>query len=120
MSVAIHTGDPDAALRAAAMADAAWDTGVPRIEATWAQIRAGAGIAHLMKGDLDGTVEQTTPILSLPPELRIDTVTAYLRELDRRLNEPRFTTDRQAVELRERIRAFYSAATMDDEAMDDT
>jgi hypothetical protein len=42
MSVAIHTGDPDAALRAATMADAAWNAGVPRIEATWAQIRAGA------------------------------------------------------------------------------
>jgi hypothetical protein len=81
---------------------------------------SGRGIAHLMKGALDGTIEQTTQILTLPPELRIDTVTAYLRELDQRLNEPRFTSDRRSVELRERIREFYMAAAMDDEAIDDT
>jgi transcriptional regulator with XRE-family HTH domain len=119
MSVAIHTGDPDAALRAAAMADAAWAAGVPRIEATWAQIRAGAGIAHLMKGALDATIEQTDPVLSLPPELRIDTVMAYLRELDRRLTVLRFANDRQAIGLRERVREFYLAAHIDDGAIDD-
>jgi hypothetical protein len=106
MSVAIHTGDPDAALRAAARADNAWNSGTPRIEATWAQVRAGAGIAYLMKGALDGTIEQTTAVLNLPPELRIDTVTAYLRELERRLHDPLYTNNRKAIELRDRIREF--------------
>jgi hypothetical protein len=52
--------------------------------------------------------------------LRIETVTAYMRALDRRLAEPRFTNDKQAIELRERIREFYSTAVVDDEAINDT
>jgi len=115
ISVAIHTGDPDAALRAAAMADAAWATDARRIPANWAQVRAGAAIAHLMKGALDGTFEQTAQVLDLPKELRIDTVIGYLKDLDHRLADRRFANDRTASELRERIREFSLAATLDDD-----
>lgn len=108
LSVAIHTGDPDAALRAAAMADAGWTSGDPRVPATWAQIRAGSGIAYLMKDALDGAIEEIRPVLDLPPELRIDTVTGYLRKLDRLLDQSRFASNKDVVELRQRIREFNS------------
>jgi hypothetical protein len=71
LSVAIHTNDPDSALRASALAHSAWAAGVPQVSATGAQIQAGAGIAHLMKDSLDQTVQEVTPVLALPPEFRL-------------------------------------------------
>jgi hypothetical protein len=61
LAVAIRLGDPDSALRAVEMADAAWASGTPLVTATWAQVRLAAGIAHIMKGDLDGTLAEFTP-----------------------------------------------------------
>jgi hypothetical protein len=110
LSVAIHTNDPDAALRASAMAQSAWASGVPRVSATWAQIQAGAGIAHLMKDSLDQTIQEVTPVLELPPEFRVATVTAYLKDLDRRLGDPRFICSRDAITLRREIQDFITAA----------
>lgn len=110
LSVSIHTNDPDAALQAAAMADAAWKAGTPHVPATWAQIRAGAAIAHLMKGSLDGAIEEVTPALALPAVLRVATVTAYLYKLDERLNAPCFAASTQATSLRQQIQEFNSAA----------
>jgi hypothetical protein len=110
LSVAIHTNDPDAALRASAMAHSAWASGVPRVSATWAQIQAGAGIAHLMKDSLDQAIQEVTPVLALPPEFRVATVTAYLKDLDRRLGDPRFTRSRDAITLKRGIQDFITAA----------
>jgi transcriptional regulator with XRE-family HTH domain len=110
LSVAIHTNDPDAALRASAMAHSAWASGVPRVSATWAQIQAGAGIAHLMKDSLDQTIHEVTPVLALPPEFRVATVTAYLKDLDRRLGDPRFMRSRDALALSRDIQDFITAA----------
>lgn len=116
LSVAIHTDDPDEALRASAMAHSAWASGVPRVPATWAQIQAGASIAHLMKDSLDQAVQEVTPVLTLPPELRVATVTAYLRSLDRRLSDPRFGRSKDALALRRDIRDFITAAPVLPEA----
>ena len=74
MAVGIRTGDPDAALRAVHMADLAWASGDPKVEGTWAQIRFGAGIVHIMKGDLDATLSEATPAFDLAPEFRMATI----------------------------------------------
>ena len=110
MAVATKTGDADAALRAAEMADAGWASGDPRAPATWAQIRVGAGIAHLMKGSLDATVTEVSAMLDLEPEFRMATVTRYLADLKRRLAHPRFKDSVEASELTEGIREFISGA----------
>jgi hypothetical protein len=110
--VAIQTGDPATALQAAAMADAGWAAGDPRNPASWAQIRTGSAMAYLMKDALDGAVEQVIPVLDLHPSLRIDTVTGYLQLLDRRLDKRRFASSKIAVELRQHIREFNSAARL--------
>jgi hypothetical protein len=112
LSVAIHTGDPDNALRAAAMADAAWASGEPRVPANWAQIRVGSGIACLMKGSLDEAVYHVAPVLELPVELRISTVTGYLRKLQELLAEPRFAKRPSAAVLALQIRDFISSAPL--------
>jgi hypothetical protein len=109
LSVAVHTGDPAAALRAAAAADACWNAGHPKVTATWAQVRAGAAMAYLMMDSLDGAAAQLSPVLELAPELRINTVTGYLESLDSMLSQPRYAGSGLAIRLREQIREFNSA-----------
>lgn len=110
LSVALRTGDPDGALRAAAMADQGWAAGAPHIRSTWAQVRIGAAIARLLNDSLDGTVEQVTPMLTLPPEFRIATVTGWLTELADRLTSQRYAHSHAAISLRQQIRDFNANA----------
>jgi tetratricopeptide (TPR) repeat protein len=117
-SVATRTGDPDGALRAADMADSAWQTGTPVAPAVWAQIRVGAGVAHLLKGDLEGTAEQLAEMLTLERGMRLATVTRYLGDLDRRLKRPRLQGSPLADQLRQQIRDFNAAALTDDPDME--
>jgi tetratricopeptide (TPR) repeat protein len=114
LSVSTRTGDPDAALQAVAAADAAWASGTPRAPSTWAQIRVGAGIAHLMKGSLDGAVEQVGPMLALEPEFRMATVTRYLEDLAIRLRQRRFQKSPAAISLLHQIREFNAGALTED------
>jgi hypothetical protein len=115
LSVATITGDADSALRAAAMADAGWESGDPRLPATWAQIRVGAGIAHLMNGSLEAAIGEVTPMLNLDPQFRMSTVTRYLEKLYRRLGHQRFEGSPAAAQLREDIQAFNSDALKGDD-----
>jgi hypothetical protein len=99
VSVCIHTGDPDGALRAAREADAYWDAGGGKVTATWAQVRAGAAMAHLLKDSLDGAAGQLAPVMELPPDERIRTVTGYLDEISVMIRARRFAGSAAAVEL---------------------
>lgn len=110
LSVALHAGDPAAALDAVTKADASWESGMPLVTANWAQIRIGAGIAHILNGSLDATIHEVTPVLTLPPELRISTVTAYTQQLDRYLRDPRFHGNSDVAELRQNIQEFNAGA----------
>ena len=110
LSVLLRTGDPDGAIAAADMADEGWASGDPPIPGTWAQIRIGAAIAHLLNDSLDGAAEQVTPMLAMDPEYRIATVTGWLADLDAHLAHPRFARSPQAEALRQQIRDFTSAA----------
>lgn len=117
LSIAIHTGDPDGALRAAAMAEAGWANGEPKIPATWAQIQTGSSIAYLMKDSLDEVAYHVTSVLDLPRELRISTVIGYLQKLRSLLTQPRFAKSNTAAELELQIRDFISSSPL---AMDET
>ena len=118
LAVATRTGDPDGALQAAEMADTAWAAGAPVAPANWAQIRVGTGVAHLLKGDLEGTAEQLAQLLTLDPGMRLTTVTRYVADLDRRLSHPRYRNTSLAVQLRAQIRDFNAAALNDDTDME--
>jgi hypothetical protein len=50
LNVCVHTGDPDGALSAAREADASWGAGAGKVTATWAQVQAGAAMAHHVRG----------------------------------------------------------------------
>lgn len=106
LSVATQLGTPAAALDAAAIADQSWADGEPIVRANWAQIRIGAGIAHLDQGDLEAAVSEVRQTLDLPPELRVATVTAYANNLGRRLRASRFRSNKLAGELMRDLRDF--------------
>jgi hypothetical protein len=54
--------------------------------------------------------EEVTPVLALPSEFHIATVTGWLADLDGRLASPRYANSRLAIDLRQQIREFRSAA----------
>jgi hypothetical protein len=110
LSVAIRLRDPDAALQAAEMADAAWASGDPWLYGVWSLIRIGAGTAHVMKNDLDAAAAQLGAVITLDPPFRIATITGYLADMDSLLKQRRFAGGKKAGELREQIRAFTAAA----------
>jgi transcriptional regulator with XRE-family HTH domain len=118
LAVAVRTGEPDVALRTAVLADQAAAAGDRPSLATWAQIRVAAGIAHLLKDDLSGVVHETMPVLSIPPELRLTTVTGYLDDLSHRLAHPRYADCADALQLRQQIRDFNAAALPDEPTME--
>lgn len=110
LSVAIHLGDPDAALQAADLADAGWASGDPWLYGVWSLVRIGAGTAHVMKGDLDAAGVELGAVLELDPPYRISTITSYLSDMDAQLAQRRLAGSTQAGDLREQIREFTAAA----------
>lgn len=92
------------------MADSAWAAGDPWVAGTWAQVRLGAGIARIMKDDLDGALTEIGPALTLAPEFRMATITGYTSQLDKRLQQRRFLRNDTAIEIRSRVREFDAAA----------
>jgi len=110
LSVCVHTGDPDGALRAAREADAYWDAGGGKITATWAQVRAGAAMAYLLKDSLDGAADQLGPVLDLPPDQRISTITGYLHQVSQILQSPHWGQSPLAMQLGSQIKDFTSTA----------
>jgi hypothetical protein len=116
VNVCVHTGDPDGALSAAREVDAYWSAGASKVAATWAQVQAGAAMAHLLKGSLDGAAAQLVPVLDLPPAQRIRTVTGYLDEIGTMIRAPQYAESALAAQLGEQIREFSAAgvgASMD-------
>jgi hypothetical protein len=110
LSVLLRTADPEGALQAAADADQTWAAGEPQIAGTWAQVRIGAAIAHLEQGQVDGTAEDIKPVLAMPPDMRIATVTGWLHDLDTELRTGRHASSPLATSLRHQIRDFTAAA----------
>lgn len=108
LNVSVHTGDPVAALRAAEAAEDHWAAGAAQVTATWAQVRAGAAMAHLLLDSIDAATEQLAPVLELATDQRIQTVTGYVKEVDAMLAGPRFAASTAGVALRERIAGFVS------------
>ena len=111
LSVAIRLRDPDEALRAAERADARWAGGDPWLYGVWSLVRIGAGIAYVMKGDLDAATGQFEAVVTLAPAFRISTITSYLADMNSLLRQRRFVGAEKARDLRQQIAAFTTAAS---------
>jgi uncharacterized membrane protein len=83
------------------------------VTANWAQIRVGSGIAHILNGSLDGAVAEVTPVLALPPDRRVSTVTGYMDNLLRRLEHSTLKGNKGAAELYHGIIEFNTQALVD-------
>lgn len=66
-------------------------------------------MAHLLKDSLDGAAGQLAPVLELPPDHRIRTVTGYLDEISGMIRARRFAGSALAAQLGERISEFNAA-----------
>ena len=77
---------------------------------TWAQVRLGAGIACIIADDLQRALAEITPVMTLAPEYRMATITAYTMQIDKRLRQRRFARDATAMEIRSRVCEFNAGA----------
>ncbi|HUY46048.1 MAG TPA: helix-turn-helix transcriptional regulator [Streptosporangiaceae bacterium] len=110
MGVHLRAGDPAAALAEAETARQAYQHGEPWAYGTWGQIRIGSGIAHLLAGRVDGTASELAPILRMPPEQRLATLTTRLGEVDMRLRHRRFEGSTEVRTLRQQIAGYRAQA----------
>jgi hypothetical protein len=63
---------------------------------TWGQIQIGAGIAHLRAAELEGAAEMFGPVLGLPLDRRLATLTGRLESVTPMLRAPAHRRGRTA------------------------
>ena len=110
MGVHLRAGNPAAALAEAETARQAYEQGEPWAYGTWAQICIGSGIAHLLAGRVDGAVNELAPILRMPPEQRLTTLTTRLGDVDRQLRHRRYDGSTEVATLRQQIADYRAQA----------
>jgi len=110
LQVALGAGDHEWMLREVEAADEAWSEGDLWVYGTWSQIRIGAGIAHTMAGQVDGAAEEVAPVLELPPDLRVVTITGRLGVVEHQLAQRNYAGSGTASALRDQIKDFRAGA----------
>ena len=69
-----------------------------------------AATAHLQADELEGALEKLQPVLTLPPEQRLETFTLRLGEMRDSLRRSRYAISRPAVDMQREIEDFRSGA----------
>ncbi|MEW2354331.1 hypothetical protein [Spirillospora sp. NPDC029432] len=110
IQVGLGARDPAAMLRSVRAADDAWADGDPLVYGTWAQVRIGAALAHVLLGEPARAAEELAPVFELDPEYRVVTIIGRLSEVSRRLGHSRYKGDPRAAALRDQIRAFQAGS----------
>jgi hypothetical protein len=100
---------PRQALAAAAAAESAFATGDQWAYGTWAQIRFGRALAHIMAGSLDGASESLSPVLAMSRDRRLDTLVRRAGDVARVLSLPKLGRSPGARELVGRIQDYRSS-----------
>lgn len=108
--VNLGCGDLVRSLQEAKRADEAWSAGDPWVYGTWAQVRIGAAIAHVRNGEADGAAEEIAPVLGIPAEYRVVTITDRLGYVGQLLRGPHHRGSPVAADLREQIGEFRAAS----------
>ncbi|MBA9001944.1 helix-turn-helix domain-containing protein [Thermomonospora cellulosilytica] len=110
LQVGLGARDPRAVLRDVRTADDAWAEGDPWVYGTWAQVRIGAALAHVMNGEPEAAATELQPVFDLSPEYRVVTIVGRMTEVGRRLGHSRYKGDPHAAALRERIAVFQAGS----------
>lgn len=116
LQVGLGARDPGGMLRSVAEADDAWADGDQWVYVTWAQVRIGAALAHVMTGETEEASAELAEVFDLATEYRVVTITGRMDEIGHRLGHSRYKGDVRAAELREKIRAFQ-AGSLEHEAV---
>jgi hypothetical protein len=64
-----------------------------------------------MRNDLDGALSEFDPVRTVSPEFGMATITGYTSQMDKRLQQRKFQHSPIALQLREQILEFNSAAS---------
>jgi plasmid maintenance system antidote protein VapI len=75
---------------------------------SWAHAHIDAAMAHLLRRDLDGAIEEVRPVFRLSPDGRNDTVLQHLSRFRQQLALPEFADAPAAVSMQEEIEAYQS------------
>ena len=108
--VNLGAGQLERSLSDAARADEAWESGCPWVYGTWAQVRIGAAIAHVRNGEAEGAAGEIAPVLSLPAEYRVVTLTDRLLYVNQLLRGPRYRNSSAAANLSATIAQFCASS----------
>jgi hypothetical protein len=109
MGVHLRAGEVSAVLKVADSA-AVCEPGEVVGYGTRGQIQIGAGVAYLRSGDLEGAADRLGPVLALPVDQRLATLTDRLGAVGSMLVAPRFGTERKAHALAENIGTYCGEA----------
>jgi len=99
IGVHLAAARPKQAISAATEAEDAFASGDLWAYGTWAQIRIGAALAHIMLDNIGGAGQYLEPVLSMPPDRRLDTLDRRAGEVVHVLTRPRIERSREAREL---------------------
>lgn len=91
------------ALTAASEAECALASADQWAYGTWAQIRFGAALAHIMLDNVDGAAESLGPVLAMPPDQHLDTLTRRASEVVHALAPSRLARSSEVRDLVARI-----------------
>ncbi len=108
--VNLGCGDFARSLKEAGRADEAWSTGAPWVYGTWAQVRIGAAIAHVGDGEAEGAAQEIAPVLAIPSDYRVVTITDRLAYVNRLLQAPRYRDNHAAADLGDQIAEFCASS----------
>ncbi|HEY2575509.1 MAG TPA: hypothetical protein VGI74_04310 [Streptosporangiaceae bacterium] len=103
MGVALNLGHPHEVLQQAAEAKPMWQHEKPQAFGTWAHFQILVAKAHIMAGYTDSAMEEVVPVLDLPHEYRISTLSGHFATLDVLLKDNK---SNQVILLRELLRGF--------------
>ncbi|MEU6034463.1 helix-turn-helix domain-containing protein [Actinomadura sp. NPDC047616] len=110
LQVGLGARDSKAMLASVRAADDAWAEGSQWVYGTWAQVRIGAALAHVMTGEVEGALGELAPVFQLGAEYRVVTITGRMSEVGRRLGHSRYKSNPKAAELQEQIRDFQAGS----------
>ena len=106
MTLRLRIGDPAGVLAAAEDADAAYKGGEKRSHGTWGQVQISAALAYLGMGEIDAAAARLSPVLGLPPALRLATFGGRLAQTAGMLAAPAYRGNAAAGDLADEVHGY--------------
>lgn len=106
IAVTLNMGDPREAVTQAGETEPMWQRERSKAFGTWAHFQISAARAHILTGSLEGAVEHVAPVLNMPYEYHISTLTSHMAALDQLLAAKRFDNSSIVTSFREQIQEF--------------